>query len=145
MSMKRICCKCQVEKDLETAFYTHPYGKDGYQGKCKECRLEEAKSQYAEDPQKTKDKVQELRNRNRVFIWDFYNSHPCVDCGETDPIVLELDHCRGDAKVAGVSQLVHNTRSIKVIEAEIAKCDVVCSNCHRRRTATTQEWFTDLM
>jgi len=141
--MKRTCYACQVEKDLETNFYTHPYGKDGYQGKCKACILIERKDQYAKNPELKKQQVKELRRRNQQFIWDFYSTHPCVDCGEDDPIVLELDHVRGK-KVAGVSQLVHNTRSLKVIEDEIAKCEVVCANCHRRRTANTQGWFADV-
>lgn len=141
--MKRICYACKVEKDLETNFYTHPYGKGGYQGKCKKCILAERKDQYAKNPELKKQQVKELRQRNQQFIWDFYSTHPCVDCGENDPIVLELDHVRGK-KLAGVSQLVHNTRSLKVIEDEIAKCEVVCANCHRRRTADTQGWFADV-
>lgn len=140
MSMRRTCCKCQIEKDLETEFYTHPYGKGGYQGKCKSCILEERKDQYAKNPQIAKNRLQQIRDRNRQFIWDFYSAHPCVDCEESDPLILELDHVRGE-KAANVSQLVHNTRSLKVIEDEIAKCEVVCANCHRRRTAITQEWF----
>lgn len=44
-------------------------------------------------------------------------------------------------KIAGVSRLVHNSRSLAVIEAELEKCEIVCANCHRRRTATQQEWF----
>ena len=61
----------------------------------------------------------------------FVESHPCVDCGEGDPIVLEFDHTRG-TKVDNVRTLT-NSR-VKAWE-ELMKCDVVCANCHRRRTA----------
>lgn len=88
-------------------------------------------------------RVRQMRDRNRQYVWDYYKTHACIDCGEDDPIVLEFDHVRGE-KTAGVSQLVHACRSIKVIDAEIAKCDVVCSNCHRRRTAASQGWHSGL-
>lgn len=39
---------------------------------------------------------------------------------------------------------VTGTRSWESIEAEIAKCDIVCSNCHRIRTAKSLGWLRDL-
>jgi len=65
-------------------------------------------------------------------VFDYLIEHPCVDCGEPDPLVLDFDH-RGD-KVADVSTLVREQRSWEVIALEIAKCDVRCANCHRRKT-----------
>src|SRR5436305_10970790 len=32
-----------------------------------------------------------VRERMR-FLIEFFGEHPCSDCGETDPIVLEFDH-----------------------------------------------------
>jgi hypothetical protein len=64
-------------------------------------------------------------------VLEYLLTHPCVDCGETDPVVLEFDHLRD--KLGNISAMYgHAWRSIL---AEIAKCDVVCANCHRRRTA----------
>lgn len=57
---------------------------------------------------------------------------PCQDCGIKYPAyVMDFDHVRGD-KVRKVSGLTNGSTS--VILAEIAKCDVVCANCHRQRT-----------
>ena len=137
--MKRTCTRCKEEKPLKTGFYKHRLGKNGYRAECKVC----SRSFKSQTPQKVLDRMIATRNRNRQFIWNYYSQNPCVDCGENDPIVLELDHVRGEKK-AGVSQLVHNTRSLAVIKTEIAKCDVVCANCHRRRTAKTQEWYTGM-
>ncbi|GAA1417817.1 hypothetical protein GCM10009640_02540 [Agrococcus citreus] len=52
-----------------------------------------------------------------------------MDCGSTDIRVLEFDHVRG-TKVASVGSMVRRGRGLAVIEAEIAKCDVRCRNCH---------------
>jgi hypothetical protein len=55
-----------------------------------------------------------------------------VDCGETDPLVLEFDHLRDKRFNIGNALPYRNWASIL---AEIEKCAVVCANCHRRRTA----------
>ena len=62
----------------------------------------------------------------------FLREHPCVDCGESDPVVLEFDHL-GDKKF-GIADGIRNRNWQDVLD-EIAKCEVVCANCHRRRTA----------
>ena len=67
-----------------------------------------------------------------AYIVDFFRGHPCVDCGEDDPIVLEFDH-RAD-KCFEISKGLRDREWQSVLD-EIAKCDVVCANCHRRRTA----------
>ena len=64
--------------------------------------------------------------------------HPCVDCGETDPVVLEFDHI--GEKTASISVLLSQTATRKAVDAEIARCEVVCTNCHRRRTASRAGW-----
>src|SRR5207253_676741 len=56
----------------------------------------------------------------------------CNDCGEADPIVLEFDHV--GPKRRNVGALVAEGASIRALEAEMAQCEVVCVNCHRRRT-----------
>ena len=59
---------------------------------------------------------------------------PCEDCGISFPwYVMDLDHVRGD-KISDVSSMCDNGVSLRRIREEVAKCDVVCSNCHRIRT-----------
>lgn len=60
-------------------------------------------------------------------------SHPCVDCGERDPVVLDFDHVSG-VKRFNVAGEVYRSANLAKIQAEVAKCDVRCSNCHRRKT-----------
>jgi hypothetical protein len=52
----------------------------------------------------------------------------CVECGETDPLVLQFDHVRGVK-----SRNVTPTMSLDDLREEIEKCDVRCANCHTRR------------
>lgn len=44
-----------------------------------------------------------------------------------------------------VSDMVRNSRSIEAIQSEMNKCNVLCSNCHRRRTAVQQGWYANLI
>lgn len=66
-----------------------------------------------------------------AILANYLAAHSCVDCGESDIVVLEFDHRGG--KVKAVSRF--KGYKIETLMAEIAKCDVVCCNCHRRRTA----------
>jgi hypothetical protein len=69
--------------------------------------------------------------RNRAII-SAAKDKPCADCEVRYPVhVMDFDHVRG-AKVAAVSRMT--SLSIAAVRKEIAKCDVVCSNCHRERT-----------
>jgi formate-dependent nitrite reductase cytochrome c552 subunit len=80
---------------------------------------------------------------NRARVDDYLLTHPCVDCGLTDLVVLEFDHVRG-VKVGDVSALVGSGYPWAKIEAEIAKCDVRCANCHRRVTVERRMNRSDL-
>jgi hypothetical protein len=86
---------------------------------------------------------QRYRDRNARYIYAYLLEHPCVDCGEADPIVLDFDHVRGK-KLCNVSHLLSGTPSLKRIQAEIDKCEVRCANCHRRVTAQRHGWFAYL-
>jgi hypothetical protein len=60
---------------------------------------------------------------------------PCADCGvQYPPFVLDFDHRPGTKKIANLNVLVKRGAKQEVLLAEIAKCDLVCANCHRIRT-----------
>jgi hypothetical protein len=73
------------------------------------------------------------KKRNRNFVTDYLNSHPCVDCENTDIRVLEFDHINDD-KEGNISHAVNNAWSIKRLTNEMGKCQVRCANCHRIKT-----------
>lgn len=69
---------------------------------------------------------------------EYFVEHPCVDCGERDPVVLEFDHV--GEKNADISIMVCKGYSWRSILEEIAMCEVRCANCHRRVTAKRAQW-----
>lgn len=74
-------------------------------------------------------------------MMEFYKDHPCVDCGETDPRVLDFDHINN--KKHNISTLLRKEYSWDSILKEAAKCEVRCANCHRKKTAIDQNHYTN--
>src|ERR1700681_1593410 len=77
---------------------------------------------------------QNLRaKKNRDYVYAL-KCAPCLDCGQTFmPVVMQFDHT-GDDKNTTVSRMVSRGSSKAAIDAEIAKCDLVCPNDHTVRT-----------
>jgi hypothetical protein len=103
---------------------------------CRPCRSAYGKEHYAANRERYIEQTRvrnQKRFRDRVsFLVEYFKTHPCADCGETDPVVLDFDHLRD--KEFEIASAIHYRAWSKVLE-EIEKCEVVCSNCHRRRTA----------
>jgi hypothetical protein len=68
------------------------------------------------------------------FVYQFLLAHPCMGCGEADPVVLEFNHLDPATKSANISDMIANGASLAYLRTEIAKCEVLCANCHQRRT-----------
>jgi hypothetical protein len=67
----------------------------------------------------------------------------CADCGEKDPIVLDFDHRDRKEKHFQIGDTARFGWSKKKLLEEVEKCDVVCANCHRRRTAVQLGWYAE--
>lgn len=62
-------------------------------------------------------------------------AEPCMDCGgRFKPWQMDYDHRDGEHKTFDVSAMIGKQYKKEQIQAEIAKCDLVCANCHRDRT-----------
>lgn len=76
--------------------------------------------------------------------YDYVNTlkrEPCSDCGNRfPPVCMEFDHRDADMKLDSVSSLVGRGASWDRINLEITKCDLLCANCHRIRTASRGDW-----
>lgn len=140
------CCRCNNEKvDDDFPWRTKAHKKR--HSYCYECGRAYHREWYKRNKPKARARVnkrtKELRGERRKFVWDYLLQHPCVDCGESDPVVLDFDHVRGE-KNGHVGTMVNNQRSMKVILGEIAKCEVRCANCHRRKTAKERDWYSSI-
>lgn len=100
---------------------------------CSNCHRERTHRRFCETyvaPEKPSDQYRaHLRRRELI---DSLKRCPCADCGERyQPHIMDFDHRPGELKTGAVSTL--QVSRVRLL-AEIAKCDVVCSNCHRKRT-----------
>lgn len=101
--------------------------------KTKKERLAYMKEYYKRRPQYFKSIAARQRVRKLEFI-NRLKCQPCMDCGKTfNPWIMEFDHRDPSTKTDCVSSLMRHG-SQKDLEIEIAKCDVVCANCHADRT-----------
>jgi hypothetical protein len=123
------------------AFGPNTGRRDGLQSYCRPCMRAKDKRHYERHHARRRSALvawtRRRRDVNARFVLSFLVDHPCIDCGESDPIVLEFDHVRG-RKRAPIERLVSVGCSREALLVELDKCVVRCANCHRRRTAQTR-------
>ena len=101
-------------------------------------RYKAEKDAYNERKRKT-NKRYKIRNKDEVsaiyksnYIKEQKNK-PCMDCGILySYYVMDFDHRNPSEKLGNLARMI--AFSFEEILEEIAKCDVVCANCHRERT-----------
>lgn len=118
---------------------------DGYQSICKECSRIKSKAYYHNNHDKHLAETMARKKKQvakcQAYILDYWKEHPCVDCGETHTACLEFDHIK-EGKTKNLSSMVQEGYSLERIIQEISLCEVRCANCHRKRTAQTQNWYS---
>lgn len=120
--LEKRCCTCLIVLPADS-FANNKDTRDSLASQCKNCFRFYCATR---------------RKRNLEIIIKT-KSVPCMDCGVQYPhYVMDLDHRPGTAKKFNLSKAKH--KSLKIVVEEIAKCDVVCSNCHRQRTYSRGEF-----
>lgn len=144
MCDKKLCRKCNTEKML-TEFSKRSDRKSGYQSVCKQCHHAYYKARYQEKPELYKKHRKNGKYRRRTLaqlhLREYLKDKKCVDCGESDPIVLTFDHVKGEKKF-DISSAVSSGAYVwgKILE-EIEKCVIRCCNCHQRKTAKDRGYY----
>jgi hypothetical protein len=134
-SARQKCYRCGKTKPAAD-FAWRRKAKDQRDSFCRPCRAAYKREHYAANRQRYIAQAAAQKKRLRLertrYLIEFFKTNPCVDCGERDPVVLEFDHLRD--KSFDIGSGLHNRRWQSVLD-EIEKCEVVCANCHSRRTA----------
>ena len=91
----RICARCHSEKPIE-AFPIKDKARGTRRSYCLPCCREYGKEHYRRNRpvylRRTQARNTLIRPDRRAFIVEYFRTHPCVDCGIADPVVLEFDH-----------------------------------------------------
>jgi hypothetical protein len=121
----KTCSKCGQVKD-ESEFSWNIRGVKKHSA-CNPCRaLEQADYYQRTRPRQLKYKAArqvQKREEARRFVFNHLKVHPCVDYGESDPLVLTFDHVRGRKKM-NISQMVNQGYSLEALRDEISKFEV---------------------
>lgn len=136
----RACSTCRRVLPRE-CFSGRAASPDGLQPRCKDCWREWYAVHKAAHVAAVRERAARRVAAHRLRLAEYLRDHPCVDCGETDLRVLDFDHRDRTDKRGQVSRLVFSVGWARLAE-EIARCDVRCSNCHRRRTAEQMGWWS---
>ena len=128
----RRCRTCDQEKP-HSEFHTRNDGR--FQNLCKTCKSAYNREWYRRNRDMHRRNVASLKRQQRdanVELMYEAKRAPCADCGRRYPVyVMDFDHVRG-VKRGNVAEM--RAESSKRVREEMAKCDVVCANCHRVRT-----------
>lgn len=125
----RSCGKCRRELP-ESSFNRRG---DQRQWWCRECFRQYFRARGALHRRQSEEARNQRRKKAVQLVRNHLAEHPCVVCGEAAREVLDFDHV--GPKRADVSALAYSGLSLPELRKEIGNCEVVCANCHRRRTA----------
>ncbi len=142
MLKTRTCTKCGAEKAI-SEFPWKNKKKGKLHAVCKPCTAVRSNKWYYANKEHHVRNVTKHTLENQRMLKNYVNAYlaktPCVVCGETDPVLLEFDHIRG--KDNNITDLIRLNVSLPRLQAEIEKCQVLCVNCHKRKTAKERGWY----
>ncbi len=128
-----ICCKCSQDKPEEDfSWKNKAIGKR--QNTCKVCHSDYVRSHYNANKdvyvQRATASGRQYRKRNAEYVKNIKETASCVECGESHPAVLDFHHVDAVEKDFEISRIGSN--SLDSLIAELEKCIILCSNCHRK-------------
>lgn len=133
MQTKR-CPKCELELPLDN-FRIKRSRSNGRQPYCLVCDKKHQREHYQENKAAYKARAKEAREKAVAFVRTAKEGKPCSDCKNTyHPYVMDFDHLHD--KLKSIAFMAHQGVSIATLTKEMAKCELVCANCHRMRTLT---------
>lgn len=113
--------------------------------KDREAQLKAQRQHYADNKEVYRQRVRDRKSKIRKHLFDYLSQSECKVCGENDPVVLQFDHRDPSEKEFGLADAIGRKIALKRIDEEIAKCDILCANCHARKTAKDFGWYSYLL
>lgn len=141
----QVCNKCGNEKTVDNFFFRNKE-KNIIHKHCKGCcgQSRRSKDHYEKYKpayiQRAKERGIKVREDNRIKLIEYFKDHPCIVCGESNPVVLDFDHKEQSEKTKEICKMISSYKWDTIL-AEINKCDVLCANHHRIRTSKQLGWF----
>lgn len=124
----RRCGRCEQLKPL-SQFNWRRAGRGQRDNLCRPCRSAYHREHYLANKQRYVEQAHQrkerLRQERTAYLLEYFARHPCVDCGESDPVVLEFDHLNPELKSFNIGQSLPYRRWQSILK-EIEKCEVVC-------------------
>jgi len=133
----KTCSTCKISK-FEEDFNKRTLKKSVIlQASCKSCNAAYNKKHYEVNKKSYIEGNKARINRTKKLLFEYKAKTPCMDCGGRYPhFCMDFDHRDPETKLFNVSVLAHRGGKQKLLD-EMAKCDLVCANCHRIRTFST--------
>lgn len=134
--MAHRCSRCRLDLPEDQFFFRKDRGV--LYSQCRDCHKRSVRETYQRH-RDHKIAVQLLRKQrqkqeSRAFVQELRRTTPCADCLlQYHWVAMQFDHVRG-IKYRCVTELVNLGCSLRVVQREIAKCEIVCANCHAIRT-----------
>lgn len=139
----KVCSRCKEQKE-NSEFNKSAKNKDGLHSYCRSCHSNHYKDNADRHKKRVSDRNKRITKELQQLAFKYLLSG-CVDCGETNVVVLEFDHIDPSGKEYNVADLLRRSGSAEKLIKEIEKCQVRCANCHRIRTEKQRpSWRTSL-
>ena len=131
MIVKTLKFKEQVVEMERDATMHRDVDLEGYD-KRKAYYREYNKKWYQVHKERLFEKRKQHHAKMREWLQQYKSKLCCVQCGESHPSWLQFHHRNREEKSFNVGKIIGGWRyiTIKKLESEIEKCDILCGNCH---------------
>lgn len=144
----KTCSICSVSKP-ESEFFFRNKKIRKLHSQCKDCFVANRRKTWRDHYHKYGSKYREhaiernrkIKNNLRAHMLDYLRDKSCANCGMNDARVLEFDHIVPAKKSFSIARAMASTFSWERIMNEITKCQILCANCHKIKTAQEGSWY----
>jgi len=123
--------ECKQWKPL-SEFNKDKGSKDGYADRCRECTRLLQRKDYNNKKLLYRKRFIDKKRERVVFLHNYKMDSVCIKCGENHIATLDFHHRDPSIKKKNLYLMCRDGYSFEKIKKEIDKCDVLCSNCHRK-------------